>query len=54
MTKKDIMNRIESALETLSLENSKSMYSLGELEKIAQTADVDMIYVMKYLRYGRV
>ena len=32
----------------------ESMYSLGELEKIAQTAGVDMFYVMKYLRYGRV
>lgn len=54
MSKATIMNRIESALKALQIENSKGMYSLGELEAIACTAGVEMIYVMKCLRFGRV
>ena len=54
MSKAMIKNRIESALKGLQIKNNKGIYSLGELETIARTAGVEMIYVMKYLRFGRV
>ena len=45
--------RVKAVVADLGLEKQK-VFSVGELEKIAKAASVDMLYVMHYLRHCRV
>ena len=48
--KKATKEKIEKAIKELNV-TKKDMYSIAEMEAIAEKAWVNLIYVMEYLRY---
>lgn len=53
MTKKELEKKIKNAIDTLAVERS-GLYSVKNLEKIANEAKCDTYYVMMFLRYGQI
>lgn len=53
MKKSEFYARVEEVMKDLAIEK-KDMYTVKELETIAKTIGVDMLYVMMYLSYGKV
>ena len=53
MKKSEFYAKVEEAMQTLKIEK-KSVYSVKELQDVANYVGVDMFYVMQYLRFGRI
>lgn len=53
MKKSEFYEKVEQAMKELSI-SKKDMYTVKELNDISNTVGVDMMYVMMYLRTGKV
>ena len=53
MKRSEANERIKKAMESLNIKR-KTMYTVKEIWDITKAAGVEQIYVMAYLRYGRV
>lgn len=53
MKKSEFYAKVEQVMKDLAIEK-KDMYTVKELETIAKTIGVDMLYVMMYLETGKV
>lgn len=53
MKKKEAIEKIREAMKELEIPEKKDFYSVQELQGIAAKVNINMFYVMQYLRYGR-
>jgi hypothetical protein len=53
MKKNEFYKKVEETMQSLKIEK-KDMYSVKELNLISKTVGVDMLYVMMYLRTGKI
>lgn len=54
MTIREANAKIKETMESLNISEAKETYTVKELNMIAETVGIDMIYVMQYIRFGKI